>query len=196
MNIKSNNIKLIGRSHLLLLKMTSSHDGSDEEPEQVHPNKQSKWWWFTIQCDTNEEALEWLPPPKPLVVYCCWRAHAAPTTGKPHVHVLVHYRSGVRYSTMANKGYHNMRFLQTDNYKSQCRRYCVDDLHKDGTPKNPIGPFLEQGEWDVKQGTRSDLVRAKHTILSKRRWEQVLNDEDITEQVAKYGKWGLYMHFT
>jgi len=151
--------------------------------------KQARWWWFTIQLDSEAAAIAWVPQESPQLVYVCWRAHAAPTTEKPHVHVLAHYKNGQKFGTLQNKGYSNLKFCTTDQQRINRRQYCITDVHKDGSPKNPLAPFQEKGEWTVGQGARNDLVRARTTILGKRKWSEVLMDDSIIEEVCKYGKW-------
>lgn len=153
------------------------------------PPDKARWWWATRQCETNEEAIAWRPSEKPKLVYCCWRPHAAPTTGKPHVHVLMHFATVMRFTTLQNKGFSNLKWCGTEISKTNRRQYCILDVHKDGTTKDPIGPFMEQGTWGIEQGERMDLINAKKAILGKRRWDDVLMDDDLVKVVSKYGKW-------
>jgi len=162
-------------------------------------NKQSKWWWYIIQFDTEGEAIAWKPPPTPKTKYIGWRAHAAPTTGKPHVHVLGYYSSAVRFKSLAAKKYCHMRFLETTRDKIHCRNYLLTDVHKDGSPKNPLAPINEEGEWPEKetksgarklgnQGDREDLIGVRDKIRAHKRKADLYKDDDLVEVIAKFPK--------
>jgi hypothetical protein len=43
-------------------------------------NKQGRWWWFIVQCNTLQEAGDFSMDPAECK-YAAWRVHAAPTTG-------------------------------------------------------------------------------------------------------------------
>lgn len=107
--------------------------------------KQFKWWWFTIQFDTEKKALAWRIPSTPLYNYACWRAHKSPKTGKYHVHCLVYYKSVQRFSTMSKKGFSKLEYLTTDERKTTVRNYCLRD-NKPGKEKDTIADFIETGE--------------------------------------------------
>lgn len=138
-------------------------DGLGDTPTT---GKQSSWWWFTIQCETDAQALAWELPQTPKYKYAIWRAHAAPTTGKPHVHVLVQYTVKQRFSTMQNKGYKNLKYCPTRQYQENNRNYVITDIHKDKSPKNPLGPYVEKGTWaeTSQQGRRNDLLEVTTKI--------------------------------
>ena len=75
---------------------TKTMAGEEETQRGETPTndkKCSKWWWFVVMCETDAQALAWAPPATPQMNYACWRPHAAPTTGKPHVHCLINYKS-------------------------------------------------------------------------------------------------------
>jgi len=153
------------------------------------PNKKASWWWFIVQCKTEEEAIAWRPPQTPQLTYACWRPHAAPTTGHPHVHALFHYKTSQRFSAMQKIG-QNCKFCTDDYQKINRRQYCISDVHKkDNTPKNPLAPFQEQGDWGIKQGERHDLIRAHGTILGKRKFEDVFMDLNLVQVASKYPRW-------
>lgn len=122
-------------------------DVGELEEQATNNRKQYRWWWVTVQLDTEEEATSWTPPAKPRADYCCWRPHKAPTTGKPHVHYLVYYHSASRFETLQKKGFSNIRYLLTAAQKRNARKYCQDDNHRDGTVKGVLAPFREEGSW-------------------------------------------------
>lgn len=111
----------------------------------VNPTQLSHWWWFIVQCDTPQEAIDWVLPDTPAAKYACWRPHAAPTTGQPHVHCLAYFKSVVRFSALQAKGYANVKWVQSDPKKRNCRAYCVRD-GKPGQPSDVIGPLVEVGQ--------------------------------------------------
>jgi len=154
----------------------------------TNPNKSASWWWFIVQCSTEAEAIAWRPPQKPELTYACWRPHAAPTTGQPHVHVLLHYKRAQRFSLVQKIG-QNCKFCTDDYQKINRRQYCISDVHKkDGSPQNPLAPFQEQGEWGIKMGERYDLIRARDRIQSKKRKLDILKDPELVQPLAKYMK--------
>lgn len=189
--------------------MTDTHDarrdGHNEEDEgdaTKDTTKQSTWWWFTVQCETEDEAKMWRISETPKVKYVCWRAHAAPTTGKPHVHVLVNYVRQVRYGTLKNNQYRNIRYLTTQISKERCRDYCIEDIHKDGTAKNPIDEFREEGNWifgakkNGRQGERTDFVAIAQKARSHKRRADIYQDEELLPALAKYPKFVMSMYDT
>lgn len=88
-----------------------------EEPLVTDKKKlgeQKRWWWYIRFFDTDDEAKTWTPAAPERLVYCCWRAHKAPTTGKAHVHVLAHFKSGMRFGTLQSGGARNIKFCEND----------------------------------------------------------------------------------
>lgn len=161
--------------------------------------KSSKWWWYIIFFDSDQEAIDWNPPTVPKIKYMGWRAHAAPTTGKPHVHVLAYYCSVVRYKNLVNKKYCHVRWLDGTVEKVRCRNYLRTDVHKDGSPKNPIGPHMEVGLWPEgldkqgrrklgNQGDREDLITVRDKVRAHKRKADVYKDDDLVEAIAKFPK--------
>ena len=72
----------------------AAEDGDDQRGVKPTDKKKcSKWWWFVIMFETEAQALAWAPPATPQFNYACWRPHAAPSTGKPHVHCLMNFKS-------------------------------------------------------------------------------------------------------
>lgn len=169
---------------------------NEKQGEDGKAGKSSRWWWFIVQCDSEADAVEWRLPKNPIHTYAIYRAHAAPTTGKPHVHCLVNYKTSQKFVPLQKKGYSNLKFCSTRTYQQHNRNYVIEDNHKDGTSKNPLAPYVEEGEWKEgkKQGVRNDLNDAKAVIFSKKRWREVLHDSEITDTVAKYGKWAKEMY--
>ncbi len=168
--------------------------------EVTDAKKKSKWWWFIVQCDTDEEALAWNPPAVPAIAYACWRPHAAPTTGKPHVHCLVNYKTAQAFKYMQKKGYSNLKFCGNNKkYQVSCREYCISDTkNKKGKEinKGPLGPFKEQGDWTggSQSGDRNDLAEAGEAIMQKKSWKEVLHDKELMPTVARYTKWSREMY--
>lgn len=146
------------------MESLTDHDGADIG--QKDEKKKSRVWWATKQCEDEEEAKGWRPPEVPRTTYCCWRAHAAPSTGKPHVHVVLYFEHPQHFNTVKKMGLSNIRFLLTKAQKSNARAYCMEDKHKDGTTKNPIDEFREDGEVPktfeapVGKGKKADEVYA------------------------------------
>lgn len=133
---------------------------------------------------SNEAAIAWRPAEKPILTYACWRPHSAPTTGQAHVHVLLHYKNARRVTVVSKLG-HNKPPI-SDQSKLNFRQYCINDTKKDGSPKGVLAPFQEIGEWGIKMGERNDLLRAKSLILSKKRYRDVIDDDDLVVVLAKY----------
>lgn len=50
------------------------------------------------------------------------------------------------------------------------------------------GPY-EHGVFDQALGERTDLVDAKRSIQSHKRWRDVVNDDELVSVVSKYGRW-------
>lgn len=115
--------------------------------------RSSRNWWVMKWYDTAEEGLAWEPPSVPKLKYCCWRIHECPTTQKIHGHILFQFSSVMRYETLVNKGYHNVKWLKDDGIATR-RQYCIDDNHIPTHRKDPNGPkgvlaaFREIGQWN------------------------------------------------
>lgn len=129
-------------------------------------NKQARWWWVMKWFDTRALALAWEPPQKPKIKYCCWRVHECPTTQKIHAHILFNFTSGVRFSTLEKKDYHNIKWVKQEDLAKK-RGYCISDYHKkDGTPKGVISAFMEVGEWAERLDKRKNDEIYKQAFLT------------------------------
>jgi len=127
--------------------------------------KQSRWWWFILQWDDIAEMGAFKMTPDECV-YAGWRHHMAPTTGQLHTHVLVHFKSPMRFATLANRGYANLKYVANNDRRENCHNYMQTDLHSDGTPKGVMSPEMEEiGTWSpTGQGKRTDLTKAVETL--------------------------------
>ena len=125
--------------------MTSGQETQDTQQLQgetpLDSKHKSSWWWFVLQFDTEEEAIAWKPAEKRKLTYACWRPHKAPTTGQPHVHTLLHYKSAVRFSSIIKLKGCKVKYCTNDGQKINYRQYCINDTKPDGRSKNPIGPL-------------------------------------------------------
>lgn len=110
-------------------------------------SRSSKNWWVMKWYAEREEALAWEPPAKPKIKYCCWRVHECPTTQRIHIHILYQFSSVVKYETLVNKDYNNIKWVKPEDLAKK-RGYCIDDNHKKtGTPKGVLSAFREIGQW-------------------------------------------------
>ena len=127
---------------------TEESDSEDSKEYIVTINTQSRWWWFTIWFDDPQEAIDWKPSNKHKFKYAVYRAHASPTSGRPHVHCLIRYKSGMRYGTLKKRGYNNIKFIKSHKRKIRCRNYVLNDNHRNGSTKGVISNAVEIGTWN------------------------------------------------
>lgn len=154
----------------------------EELPDSVSGGKQSRWWWFIVQVQSVLAAIAWLLPTTPAVSYACWRPHTAPTTGQAHVHCLVWFKNPQRFEQLQKKGYNNVKYLSTHAQKKNCYKYCVEDLHKDGSPKGVAGPLQEIGtrpKFLTEDSTGGGAKRAAQDDIYREAMEQPTPEEAL-----------------
>ena len=127
----------------------SLEESSEEETPDylIRVNTQSRWWWFTVNFKTQEEAINWNPPDMPRVKYALYRAHVSPKTGQPHVHCLANYETPVKYSTLKNMKYGWLFHCTLKEDRIIKRNYIINDYHRNRrrTPKGVISDPVEIG---------------------------------------------------
>lgn len=115
----------------------------------MEASKRRNWWCMLWPAD-EATALAWQPTDKPKLKYCCWRVHKCPTTQRVHIHILFQFTTVVRYETLVNKGFNNIKWVEGQENLEKKRGYCIDDNHKkDGTPKGVISEFREVGQFNI-----------------------------------------------
>lgn len=73
-------------------------------------------------------------------------------------------------------------------FRQNRRNYCIEDTHKDGTPKGVLDVFREHGKWTGPKGAgkRTDLLEVVEKLKTAASWSAVLDEPELYESRAKY----------
>lgn len=142
------------------------------------------------------------------ISYLIYQREVCPTTGRDHWQGYAEARTKNGKTVQAWQralGVPGAHVEKRRAMRKQARRYCTtlygepmaartdpDFTEPEGLKELSYPPVAYEGgvmkEEDV-MGKRTDLEKARAVILTKRRWDDVIRDEEISSVVARNGRW-------
>lgn len=140
-------------------------------------------WMFTAYIDLDDTDFDNVRGLR----YCVYQHEICPTTGQDHWQGYLEfttawYRNKVR-ELFTDRGVY---LEPRKGTREQARAYCM----KKDTRMDPDAAPTEHGIWTGREErARTDLVAARKAIQAAPSWSSVLNNDEITPQVARYRNW-------
>jgi len=144
--------------------------------------------WCITQFDF-EQWDECNPQRHPHFRYLVFQTEVCEKTGRPHQQAYVEFKEPLTFGSVRNLFGNKCHLEGRKGTRDEARAYCMkDDTRMPGT--EPI----EIGEWVVERdqpnrGKRNDLNEARTRLENHESWAAVLHDTEITDIVARHGKW-------
>jgi len=142
--------------------------------------KQLRNWCFTSYDLENFK----LPDEDPRFRYCVYQAEKCPETQRVHLQGYIEFNSAVSFGPLKTMfGDPSIHLEARRGSRAEARAYCMKNESRYADP-------IEFGTWTgPEERARQDLNEARERIQAKRSWNDVLNDPELCNIVARYPRW-------
>lgn len=142
-------------------------------------NSRLRNWCFTAYDLENFV----VPDDHPDFRYCVYQAEQCPQTRRVHLQGYIEFTRAVNFNTVKGLFHDNSIHLEgRRGTREQARAYCMK-------PESRYAEPIEFGVWETRERERVDLNAARAKIQQHVSWNAVLNDDELTNVVARYGRW-------
>lgn len=143
-------------------------------------SKQLRNWCFTSYDLENFR----VPDDDPRFRYCVYQAEKCPETERVHLQGYIEFNKAVAFGAV--KQLLNDASVHLEGRRGtreEARAYCMK-------PESRYAEPIEFGTWTGSQErARQDLNEARERIQEKRSWNEVLNEPELCQILARYPRW-------